>query len=153
PQQIRRTFNNNGSRGWEWGKIFGLLFQSHALFRDAQAILTCNSREAELLQKQYTTKRIVVQPHGVPLPLYQRDHRRAARAAFPRIEGQQVLLCLGRIDPIKNQTWLLDQLPAIAKRHPRALLVLVGACTHETYGEQIQRRIKKSGLESRILLT
>jgi glycosyltransferase involved in cell wall biosynthesis len=153
PADVKKNFNAPLKGGWEWGKLFGFLFQTRHLFRDADAIITCNEKEAGLLRERYTGKRIVVQPHGVPLALYRQDHREEARAAFPQIQGRQVLLCLGRVDPIKNQSWLVEQAPAIFRKHPNALLVLAGACTNETYGKLIERQIKELGLEGRVLLT
>jgi glycosyltransferase involved in cell wall biosynthesis len=153
PEKVRQSFQTADPGGFEWGKLFGLLFQSHRLFHDADAIITCNGKEASLLREAHPAKRIVVQPHGVPLPIYRRDHREAARAAFPQIRGSEVLLCVGRIDPIKNQGWLIDQAPAIFQRHPRALLVLAGACTDEPYGEEVALKIRRLGLQDRILLT
>ena len=153
PSQLKESFNAPLDGGWEWGKLFGLLFQSHRLFRDADAIITCNEKEAALLRERHPAKRIVVQPHGVPLALYQQDHRDAARAAFPQICGRQVLLSIGRIDPVKNQAWLLEQAPAVFQKYPRALLVLAGACTDEPYGELIGQKIKALGLQDRVLLT
>jgi alpha-maltose-1-phosphate synthase len=153
PKHIREEFNTPVRGGWDWGKIFGWLFGSRLLFRDADCIITCNETEAALLTKKYPGKRIFVQPHGVPLAFYQQNQRPAARAAFPQIIGRQVLLCVGRIDPIKNQAWLLDQAPAIFQKHPDALLVLAGPCTDEPYGELIQRKIQALGLQDRVLLT
>jgi len=153
PQHLKRSFNTPLEQGWEWGKLFGLLFQSHRLFRDADAILTCNAKEAALLQEKFPAKRILVQPHGVPVELYREDHRQAALAAFPRICGRQVLLCLGRIDPIKNQDWLLKQAPTILRKYPRALLVFAGPCTDAAYGALIQQRIEQLGLQDHVLLT
>ncbi|MGN6552838.1 MAG: glycosyltransferase family 4 protein [Verrucomicrobiota bacterium] len=152
PAEIKTDFNKPVG-GWEWGKFFGLLFQSHKLFPEADAIITCNGTEARLLQEKYPGKRIVVQPHGVPPEKYEEDQREHALNAFPQIQGKQVLLCVGRIDPIKNQKWLIDQAPRIFKKHPRAILVLAGACTDEAYGEQMQRKISALGLENRVLLT
>jgi len=65
PEAVQKSFNAPLERGWEWGKLFGLLFQSHRLFQDADAILTCNEREAALLREKLPEKRIVVQPHGI----------------------------------------------------------------------------------------
>jgi glycosyltransferase involved in cell wall biosynthesis len=136
PPDIKKSFNTPTADGWEWGRLFGLLFQSHRLFPDADAIITCNGTEAKLLQEKYPDKRIVVQPHGVPLDAYQEDYRDKALDEFPRLSGRQVLLCVGRIDPIKNQKWLIEQLPRVVQKHPRATLVLAGACTDELYGER-----------------
>lgn len=153
PEKLKASFNAPCSDGWEWGKLFGLLFQSHRLFRDADAILSCNGKEAALLQARFPEKRVEVQPHGVPLDIYRRDQRAAAQSAFPQLADRQVLLCLGRIDPVKNQSWLIEQAPLIFQRHPRALLVLAGPCTDEAYGTLIQQRIQQLGLSDRILLT
>jgi alpha-maltose-1-phosphate synthase len=153
PPQLKNQFNSSADAGWDWGKLFGLLLQSHRLFRDADAILTCNEKEAALLRERHPAKRIMVQPHGVPLTIYQQDHREAAQAAFPQIRGRQMLLSVGRIDPVKNQGWLLEQAPVIFQRYPRAILVLAGACTDEPYGRLIAQQIEKLGLQNRVLLT
>ena len=153
PQKVRQEFNAPVSGGWEWGKIFGWFLGARLLFRDADCILTCNEREAALLRKSHPKKRVAVQPHGVPLDFYQQDHRLAARAAFPQIVERDLLLCVGRIDPIKNQGWLVEQASAVLQKHPKALLVLAGPCTDEPYGDLLRRKIRELGLEGRIVLT
>ncbi len=153
PEPLKQSFNAPTAGGWEYGRLFGLLFQARNLFVDADAILTCNQNEAALLRKQHPTKRIVVQPHAVPVDVYRVEHREAARRAFPEIRGRKVLLSLGRIDPVKNQSWLLDQAPAIFRRFPEALLVLAGPCTDEPYGKLVQQRIRDLGIAERVLLT
>ena len=153
PQKVKQTFNAPVVGGWEWGKLFGLLFRSHRLLADADAIITCNPREATLWQERFPTKRVVVQPHGVPMAEYEKDCRQQARAAFPEICGRDLLLCVGRVDPIKNQGWLLEEAPETFRRHPNATLVLAGACTDQPYGELIEQRILELGLERRVLLT
>jgi hypothetical protein len=85
--------------------------------------------------------------------MFERDGREAARKAFPQIRGKKILLCVGRIDPVKNQGALIEQLPAILQRHPDAMLVLAGACTDKNYGVQLLQRISKLGLETHVLLT
>src|SRR5204863_3927161 len=52
-------------RGLEWGRLFGWWWRARHLLGEADAILTCNTREAELLREQYPRQRVVVQPHGV----------------------------------------------------------------------------------------
>jgi len=128
------------------------LLRSRQLLERADAIVTCNPREAELLRARYPDLRIVVQPHGVSRRLYETDHRAAARRALPQIRNRSVLLCLGRIDPVKNQHWLVEQTPELLGRHPEALLVLAGSCTDEAYGNALQQRLVKLGLTDRVLL-
>ena len=138
--------------GIEWGRIFGLLLRSRRLLHDASAIITCNPTEAELLRRQNPTKRIVVQPHGIPVEQYRVDHRSAAWEAYPEVKGRPTLLCAGRIDPVKNQAWLVEQWPGIIRRHPRALLVLAGACTDPLYGDALNQRIRELRLSEHVLM-
>ena len=152
PPEIKQGFNQPVG-GWEWGKVFGFLLQSRRLLVDADAIITCNENEARLLREQYPGKRVVVQPHGVPLDIYEQDRREHAFEAFPQIRGKQILLSVGRIDPVKNQAWLVEHASPVFQKFPRAILVLAGAVTDEAYGEKLRQRIKVLGLEDRIFLT
>jgi len=153
PAEMKKSFSAPADRGWEWGKLFGALFKSHRLFVDADAILACNETEANLLRERLPEKRIQVQPHGVDVSLYEVDHRAAAYEAFPVTQGRDVLVSVGRIDPIKNQEWLVKQAPQIFAKYPCACMVLVGACTDEPYGRRIEKLIKESQLQGRVLTT
>lgn len=150
---LKTTFDESSHSGFEWGKIFGLLLQSRRLIEHADAVLTCNLTEAELLRKKHPGKRIEIQPHGIPVEMYQPDHRAAAREAYPQIRERDVLLSVGRLDPVKNQAWLIEQAPEIFRNHPKALLVLAGACTNETYGQSIERQVRDLGISDRVLIT
>lgn len=153
PEGIKRAFNAPRTRGIEWGKPFGFFLRARRVLEEADAILTCNRREAVLIRERHPDRRVIVQPHGVPAAIYAVDHRAEARAAWPAIVGHEVLLSVGRIDPVKNQGWLVEQMPALLQRHPQALLVLAGACTDEGYGAALQRRIEQLGLGGHVLLT
>lgn len=153
PETMRRSFNAPQAGGWEWGKFFGFLMRSRQLLMEADAILTCNPREAELMRERHPDRRVIVQPHGVHAQLYETDCRMVAREAFPAIRGRDVLLSLGRIDPVKNQAWLLEQMPALLQRHPNTLLVFAGPCTDEAYGLALEKRIGALGLVDHVLLT
>jgi len=152
PEALKNDFQKATIGGFDWGRVFGLLLQSRRLLEHADAILTCNPKEAALLQQQNPGKRVQVQPHGVPMALYQKDHRAAAHEAFPQIEDCPVLLCVGRIDPVKNQDWLVTEATEIFKKHPKAMLVLAGGCTDDAYGESLRQQIQKSKLQDRVLM-
>jgi len=153
PAKLKQDFASGPDRGWEWGKIFGLLLNARHVLDRCDAILTCNPREAELMRQKYPGKRVQVQPHAVSTGTFEPDCRAAAQKAFPQLRGKKILLCVGRIDPVKNQSWLIEQLPTVLQRHPEALLVLAGACTDKHYGVQLLQRIQKLGLETHVLLT
>jgi len=152
PAEMKKDFNKPVG-GFEWGKIFGLLLQSRRLLLDADAIITCNENEARLLRERHPGKRVVVQPHGVPLDVYQEDRREQALQAFPQIRGKQVLLVVGRVDPVKNQSWVVEQASQVFQKFPNAMIVFAGAITDEAYGERLRNRIQVLGLDERILLT
>ncbi|MEO7298134.1 MAG: glycosyltransferase family 4 protein [Verrucomicrobiota bacterium] len=139
--------------GFEWGKVLGLALRSRRVLQDASAIITCNKTEAALLRKKYPEQRVIVQPHGVPAADYQKESRDKARLAFPQIEGKELLLSVGRIDTVKNQSWLVEQAAVLFQKHPNAIFVLAGSCTDAAYGKSIEREIQKRGLGNRIILT
>lgn len=153
PEKVRQTLATPLQGGWEWGRVFGVLLRSRKVLEGADAIVTCNPREAALQREKFPGKRIVVQPHGVPVARFQEDCRTSAREAFPTLSNRQVLLVIGRIDPVKNQAWVLLQMPEILRRHPDAVLVLAGPCTDELYGKALRKEVRRLGLESKVLFT
>ncbi len=150
PARLRHELNSTTHGGVEWGRIFGLLLRSRQLLSHADAVLACNPEEARLLREQHPRARVQVQPHGVPTSLYRVDHRAAAREAFPQIRGKKLLLCVGRIDPVKNQQWLLRQAPEIFRKHPETILLFAGPCTDESYGHALGRCVEEAGLSDRV---
>lgn len=153
PSSVRQTLSAPLEGGFEWGKIFGAIFRARDVLKDADAIVTCNPKEAELQRAKWPNKRVIVQPHGVPITQYQRDCGPAALHAFPTLENRKIILIVGRIDPVKNQGWVLVQMPRILERHPDAVLVLAGACTDELYGKALRKEVRRLGLDQRVLFT
>jgi len=139
--------------GFEWGKFFGAFLRSRKVLEEADAILTCNRNEARMLKEKYPNQRVIVQPHGIPAEDYAEDHRADALAAFPEIVGKRVLLMVGRIDTVKNQSWVVEQAPCIFQRYPDTVLVVAGASTDDAYLASIQAKIKQLGLQNNIIMT
>src|SRR3954467_7386404 len=150
PQKVKEQLSEPLKGGFEWGKIFGAPLRSRRVLPEADAILTCNKKEAALLAEKYPAKRILVQPHGVPMARFEQDCRPMALTAFPELRALPYLLVLGRIDPVKNQGWVLQELPEIVRRHPNIRLVFVGACTDQLYGKSLKKEARRAGLEGRV---
>jgi glycosyltransferase involved in cell wall biosynthesis len=129
-----------------------MMLRARRLMDQADAIITLNPREAALIRKRHPGRRVVVEPHGVPTELFAAESRPAAMQAFPELRGRSVLLVLGRIDPIKNQEWLIAEAAELARRHPEAVLVFVGASTNREYSNAIESRIVRDGLHGRVLM-
>lgn len=143
PQQAREYLMKPLEGGVEWGKLFGWPLRSRRVLQDADAILTCNVREAELLKEKYPDKRVVTQPHGVPFAEYQKDCRRIALNSYPELQGKDILLTVGRLDPVKNQGWLIAQAERIFQKFPNAALVFAGAGTDPVYEGKLKEAAAK----------
>jgi starch synthase len=153
PKSVQQTLSAPLEGGYEWGKLFGALLRSRDVLKRADAIVTCNPREADLQREQFPNKRILVQPHGVPIAKYAADQRAEALEAFPTLGRQKIILIVGRIDPVKNQGWVLAQMPRILEKNSDAVLVLAGACTDELYGKALRKEVRRLGIENKVLFT
>jgi alpha-maltose-1-phosphate synthase len=151
PASVLRDLRGDAG-GWDWGKPLGFLLRARQLMEQADAIVTLNPREAELIRERHPGKRVLAMPHGIPTAKFAPDCRAAAEAAFPAMRGRAVLLVVGRIDPTKNQDWLVAQAAELARRHPGILLVFAGACTHREYGAALQARLEREGLQDVVLM-
>lgn len=153
PARVKQTLAAPLAGGFEWGRIFGVLLRSRKVLEMADAIVTCNPREAALQKEKHPGKRVVIQPHCVSMAQYREDCRDKAMDAYPTLAAQKILLIVGRIDPVKNQGWVLVQMPEILKKHPDAVLVLAGACTDELYGKALRKEVRRLGIENKVLFT
>jgi len=146
PADVRAGLRGPSTGGWDWGRPLGLALRARHLIDQADAIITLNPREAALIRERHPGRRVLTEPNGVPTALFARESGQAAMEAFPEMRGRSVLLVLGRIDPVKNQDWLIAQAAELIRRHPKALLVFVGASTDREYGDAFQARIGREGL-------
>jgi starch synthase len=153
PDEVNAKLTAPLKGGFEWGKALGALVRSRRVLQNTDAIFTCNPREASLLQEKYPRQRIIVQPHSVPAAQYAVDSRAAALKAYPQIADRDLIVKVARLDPAKNLPWLVRQLPAIKRRHPRAMLVLIGAGTTQSVVEELHHEIARLGLTNDVLLT
>ena len=153
PQEVSAQLARPLAGGFEWGRLFGFLLRSKKVVAHADAVVTCNEREAELIAERHPRQRVIVQSHSINAQLYERESGAEVDWHFPALRSHPFLLVLGRLDPVKNQQWLLEQAPALLRRHPEMRLVFAGACTNEAYGEVLRTTIRTLGLESRVLLT
>jgi glycosyltransferase involved in cell wall biosynthesis len=152
PAALRMELSRPAAGGWDWGRSLGFVLRARRLMDQADAIVALNPREAALARERHPGRRVVIEPHGIPTALFAVEGRAAAMEAFPELRGREVLLVLGRIDPTKNQAWLIDEVAEIARRHPKALLVLAGPFTDREYAASLQSRIKRDGLQGFVMM-
>jgi glycosyltransferase involved in cell wall biosynthesis len=152
PKEVSAQLAHPLQGGIEWGRVFGFLLRSKKVVEAADAVVTCNAREAELIAERHPRQRVLVQSHSINAGLYERPCGAEMERHFPALRDHPFLLVLGRLDPVKNQHWLLEQAPALLRRHPDMRLVFAGACTNEAYGNLLRTTIQTLGLEDRVLL-
>lgn len=152
PAELRQELRRPAAGGWDWGRSLGLILRARHLMDQADAIITLNAREAALVRERHPGRRVLVEPHGIRTALFAQECRPAALAAFPGLRGRPVLLVLGRIDPTKNQGWLIAQAGELARRHPKALMVFAGPFTDREYAHALQERIAGAGLQGSIMI-
>jgi glycosyltransferase involved in cell wall biosynthesis len=153
PGAMKKEIHAKPKAGFDWGRIFGFLLKSRQMLFAADALLTCNAKEAAMLREAFPGKLVQVQPHGIPVADYEQDCRAAALAAVPEINGRPMLLCVGRIDPVKNQSWLIEQASRIFEEHAEAVIVFAGAWTDEAYAATIKTKLKELNLGNRLIFT
>lgn len=152
PNAIQENFQREIKNGIEWGKVIGFFLGSRYLLDRADAIITLNKREGELLKERFPNKSILIQHHGIDYDCFQNDCTSIAMTVFPEVRDRTILLTVGRIDPQKNQLWLVKEMPQVLKVCPNALLLLVGSSTNENYEREVRSEIVKSGLQNKVLL-
>jgi alpha-maltose-1-phosphate synthase len=152
PEEVREGLRKTAAGGWDWGKPLGFVLRSRQLISRADAIITFNRKEADHIRERHPGRRVITESHGVPTALFARDCRAEATETFPRSRGRSVLLVLGRIDPTKNQDWLIAQAAELVRRRPEALLVFVGPDTNREYADAIRARIEREGLQDCVMM-
>jgi glycosyltransferase involved in cell wall biosynthesis len=152
PAAVWRELRKPAAGGWDWGRPLGLLLGARRLVDQADAVIAFNPREASLIMERHPGRRVLVGSHGVPTALFARECRDAAMDAYPQLAGRQMFLVLGRIDPTKNQEWVIEQAAELVRRHPKILLVFVGAFTNQEYGNSILAHIARGGLKDSVVL-
>lgn len=153
PGEVEELYTGTSGRILDWGKPFGLIYGSRRLLEDANAIITGNPVEAGFLEEEYPDRRVVSIPHGIATATYEEDQGRTAMEAFPSLADRRFLLVVGRIDPVKNPTWVVEQFRAVSERNPGLALVLAGPVTDGGYGARLDALIRDLGLTERVLCT
>jgi glycosyltransferase involved in cell wall biosynthesis len=120
-------------------------------------IIVMANKARELLRSVYRVpdEKIEVIAHGIPdFPFVESD---AAKAKFG-FSDRSVILTFGLLSPSKGIEVVIDAMPAILKRRPDAVYVVLGA-THpnlvrdqgEAYRESLMTRVRELGVENNVV--
>ena len=131
---------------FEWGKLLGYWVGSRRVLQDAAAVICVGQEECRRVQQAYPDRPVVHLPNGVDPERFAQGDGRRFRQAHGIPADAWVMLCVGRIDPQKNQGFAVELLGELRAVDPRAHLVLVGHVTHEPYAERLRSTLRDTGL-------
>jgi len=144
------------SLGWPLKLVFTSAAQRHHtwitrwLINRMDAIIATNDISASFLKRQAT-----VIPHGVDTDTYAPPPNRAAVFAEAGLPGRYAIGCFGRVRAQKGTDVFVDAMCRLLPRYPDFTAVMVGAITPEqtAFANDLRKRIKAAGLQSRIVIT
>ena len=132
-------------------KAWPLSLAAGATLRAARAFTACSGDLRErALRLGAPAERATVIPYGVDVQAFQPDPRAGAlvRQELGLPADAPLILALGRLVYKKGLTYLLEAMPAVLARYPRAKLVLAG------YGdlrEELERQAQALGIQPSVI--
>ena len=116
----------------------------------ADAYRVVSESEAEkLIGMGISRERVWLVPPLIPFEQFAHAVGRAIRERYLREPGKQrLLLFVGRLVPQKDLPTMLDAMARIVKRHPEALLLMVGEGTERT---RLERQVADLGLSGDVV--
>ncbi len=132
PAQEQQYFRNLTRGYYDYGKPLGLLFGTRRVMTDAAGIICVGYDEYCSARTQFPEKRVVYLPHGVDVHYWVSGNAERFRDAHGLV-GRRIVLCVGRIDPQKNQLALIRAFPRVLSRCRDASLVLIGPISVPSY--------------------
>jgi glycosyltransferase involved in cell wall biosynthesis len=130
----------------EWGRALGWMVGSRKVVEDADAVLCVSPEEQRRIQRALPDQRVEFLPNGVDVRRWTGGDGEAFRSRHGIPQDAHVLLCVGRIDPQKNQRMLVDLLPSLMSRIPGVHLVLVGHVTDDAYHADLVAQANATGV-------
>ncbi len=131
--------------------VYYWLFERHTLI-GARALHFFTEAEALDSQPLIGGSAVpLVIPNGIDPSLSKNVAAGRFRHAYPALKERTILLYLGRLHPSKGLDLQLRALPALVKRFPRVMWVLVGPDQGEW--TRLWREIRSRGLESYVFWT
>lgn len=134
----------------EWGKIFGLVFGSRRVFKDASAVICVGQSEADEMRRR-GQKNVYYLPNGVHVQRFAEAMPQAFRQEYG-LEDRKFILCLSRIDVQKNQLLLVKSFAEFRKTHPDWKLVFIGSVSVEQYYRKLLDEIAVQNLQDSVII-
>ncbi|MFZ5949932.1 MAG: glycosyltransferase family 4 protein [Candidatus Rifleibacteriota bacterium] len=137
---------------FEWGRILGALVGSRDVIKNASAVICVNQDEVRKVKDAGLNQRVVYLPNGVDTGKFSIKPPLGFRKRLGISDNSFVALTCGRIDPQKNQLFLLQNLPEMLKICPELHLVFIGPTTNPDYEKKIREFLASEPFKSRVHL-
>ncbi len=132
----------------EWGRALGWMVGSRRVLHDAAAVTYMAPEDGARLREMGISNAVHV-PNGVDAARFRFGDGARFRRRLGVAPEARLALCMGRIDPQKNQRGLLPVLAALTANHDLHL-ALVGPVTDPDYAEAIDREATRLGIGHRV---
>jgi glycosyltransferase involved in cell wall biosynthesis len=152
PEAEKRSYTDPTRHALEWGRALGALVGSHRVLDDAAAVLVLGRREEAELRRAHPLANIVYFPNGVDPERFATGDGAAFRSRHGIPTGDRILLCVGRLDPQKNQLLAVRAVAALLAHEPRLRLVIAGHVTSEEYANTLVQETRVLGIEDRVTI-
>lgn len=123
------------------------------IYSKVDAFVTASNHAAETVNALCGFKPIVIR-HGVDTSIFNPYYisRENARRKLSIQRDKKVILWVGRIDPIKNLSMIINMLPNIVREQKNVLLLVKGRAVDKSYLRRILTSIKNTGLTKYVRL-
>ena len=128
----------------EPGTVLSALGRLLARPTDAAVCVSQAVRHLTVSRYHVRPERVLVARNGIPLEALRRagaGERSRVRAELGIEPGRPVLAIIGRLHPVKGHRALLAMVPAILRRCPRALLLVIGDGPERAACEELARHL------------
>jgi|WetSurSiteA1Bulk_404760.scaffolds.fasta_scaffold03662_4 glycosyltransferase involved in cell wall biosynthesis len=136
-----------------WKKLPWRIFWERANIEEAALIHFTASLEEERARGYWRLKNTIVVPHVVDLENWKSlPDRSVMETRFPKLQGKEVILFVGRINWVKNLNLLLISLAAVRQERPGAVLVCTGP-DNEGYQSVLEKQAQALGISDHVVFT
>lgn len=128
-----------------------LRYVKRAFSKEGFVPLCVTKEQVSLAQGHYGNFDYEVIPNGVDVEAIRREivSKESARRKHGLSSEDFVVLAVGRINPIKNFSLLIDAFALLLKKNPRGLLVFAGSCVPREKAKLV-RKIESYGIADRV---
>ena len=144
---VRICHAHNAPREWNLKTPMKFFFK-HLIRRYATHMFTCGRDSGDWLYGRGSRDRFVYLPNAIETGRFQYNSltRERLRSQYG-FEGKLVLGHVGRMEKVKNQTFLLDILKSLTGSGADAVCLLIGKGSQE---EKLREKTRALGLEDRV---